>query len=74
VLANHGAALLGRSTVYPMAEIGLARALAQMGDNAGSAAAYDRFLQLWKNADEDSGPVAALLQEARLRRRSRGRA
>jgi serine/threonine-protein kinase len=74
VLAHRGAAVLGRSTVYPMAEIGLARALAQMGDTAGSAAAYDRFLELWKDADQDPGPGSALLQEARLRQRLRGKA
>jgi eukaryotic-like serine/threonine-protein kinase len=69
VLAHRGAAVLGRSTVYPMAEIGLARALAETGDTAGSAAAYDRFLVLWKDADADPGPGAGLVQEARLRRR-----
>ena len=74
VLAHRGAAVLGRSTVYPMAQIGLARALAETGDTAGSAAAYDRFLELWKDADADAEPAAALLQEARQRRASRGTA
>jgi hypothetical protein len=48
-----------------MAEVQLARALAARGDAAGSAAAYDRFLALWKGAD----PGEPLLLEARRRRR-----
>jgi eukaryotic-like serine/threonine-protein kinase len=69
VLAHRGAAVLGRSTVYPMAEIGLARALAETGDTAGRASGYDRFLVLWKDADADPGPGVAVVQEARLGRR-----
>ncbi len=62
--------VLGRSTVYPMAESGLARALAETGDTAGRASAYDRFLVLWKDVDADPGPGVAVVQEARLGRRS----
>jgi hypothetical protein len=60
-LLGGDAAVLVLSGVYVMAEIGLARALAETGDQAGSAAAQDRFLRLRKEAE----PVAVLLREAR---------
>ncbi len=65
VLSHRGAAAATSSTVYPMSQIGLARALAAAGDKAGSAAAYYRFIELWKDAD----PGQPLLVEARARTR-----
>jgi len=46
---------------YPLARLGLARALRLEGDVPGSRQAYARFLLDWKNADPDI-PV---LQQAR---------
>jgi tetratricopeptide (TPR) repeat protein len=51
-------------TVYSSALIGLARARVAAGDTAGARAAYDQFLDLWKDADAD----LALLAEARRER------
>jgi eukaryotic-like serine/threonine-protein kinase len=58
VLAHRGAMVEGMSTVYPMAQIQLARALAAAGDASGSAAAYYRFLELWQGADAGLPPVS----------------
>ncbi len=49
------------SPLYPLAHLGLARALASSGDRAGARQAYDTFLSLWKDADSDLLP----LKEAR---------
>ena len=46
------------------APLGLARALSESGDKAGSLAAYNAFLESWKDADRD----AALLAVARRER------
>jgi hypothetical protein len=35
-----------------LAQLGLARALAQAGDTAGSRTAYQDLLVLWKDADK----------------------
>jgi eukaryotic-like serine/threonine-protein kinase len=53
VLAHRGVALVLGSNVYPMAEIGAARAYAASGDRDSSIAAYQRFLALWADADQD---------------------
>ncbi len=65
VVSHRGAAAAGHSTVYPMSQIGLARALAATGDAGGSAAAYYRFIELWKDADAGQ----ALVAEARAKTR-----
>lgn len=65
VVAHRGAAAAGHSTMYPMSQIGLARALAATGDAAGSAAAYYRFIELWKDANSGQ----ALVAEARAKTR-----
>jgi DNA-binding winged helix-turn-helix (wHTH) protein/tetratricopeptide (TPR) repeat protein len=49
------------SPMYPLAYLGLARAYRLEGKRAESRAAYERFFDLWKNADTNT-PV---LQEAR---------
>ena len=38
---------------YPLAQLGLARALAAQGNQADSAAAYRTLLTMWKDADPD---------------------
>ena len=45
------------SPLYPLAHLGLARALASSGDREGAGRAYEAFLTLWKNADADLMPL-----------------
>jgi eukaryotic-like serine/threonine-protein kinase len=49
------------SPLYPLAHLGLARALASAGDRAGARQTYEAFLGFWKDADSDLLP----LKEAR---------
>ena len=58
----------GFGVLYPMAKLGLARAEASAGDVVASRAAYQSFLNDWKDADPDV-PVlkAARAELARLR-------
>ena len=63
VLAHRGVTFLVGSNVYPVAEIGVARAFADTGDLGNSAQAYRRFLELWKEADAGQ----PLLAEARAK-------
>jgi len=51
VLGHRGSAFAMGGTVYPMAEIGLARASSVAGDKAKSAAASQRLAVLWAGAD-----------------------
>ena len=60
VVDHRGMAFLMGSNVYPMAELGLARAYAAMGDKANSRVAYQRFAALWHEADRGQ----AVLEEA----------
>jgi eukaryotic-like serine/threonine-protein kinase len=53
MLVHRGVALALGSNVYPMAEIGLARAYAADEDKADSVVAYRRFLSLWGDADQN---------------------
>ena len=41
------------SWTYPLARLGIARALALQGDTANARIAYQDFFALWKNADPD---------------------
>jgi tetratricopeptide (TPR) repeat protein len=50
------------SPMYPLAHLGLGRALASGGDRAGARLAYQAFLSFWKDADSDLLP----LKQARL--------
>ena len=50
ILANPG---LGPDPAYPLAHLGLARALVAMGDLAGARREYKTFLAAWSNADDD---------------------
>jgi hypothetical protein len=52
------------SPAVPAAQLGLARALARLGDTAGSLSAYDDLLQMWAGADAD----LPLLQQAQAER------
>jgi serine/threonine protein kinase/tetratricopeptide (TPR) repeat protein len=65
VLSHRGLALIVGSNVYPMAQIGVARAFAYSGDTSNSADAYRRFAEMWKNADRNQ----SLLSEAILKSR-----
>jgi eukaryotic-like serine/threonine-protein kinase len=51
IVDHRGAAFVGGSTVYPMAEIGMARGYAAMGDKTNSAATYRRLGELWQQAE-----------------------
>jgi len=65
VLGHRGIALVLGSNVYPMAEIGVARAYAASGDKAASTAAYQRFLVLWGDADQDQPRVREALAKSK---------
>jgi serine/threonine-protein kinase len=49
--AHRGSSLLLSGNVYPMAELGVARAYAASRDKTESVEAYRRFLMLWKEGD-----------------------
>ena len=51
IIDHRGATFIAGSNMYPMAQIGLARAYAATGDKVNSVAAYKRFLELWQDAD-----------------------
>jgi len=52
IIAHRGVEA-GGGVLWPLAHLGLARAWALSGDTAASRGAYERFLALWKDADED---------------------
>jgi len=52
------------SYLYPLAQLGLARTLAQEHKTADSLASYEKFFLLWKDADPDE----PLLKQARAER------
>jgi DNA-binding winged helix-turn-helix (wHTH) protein/tetratricopeptide (TPR) repeat protein len=55
------------SPLFPLARLGLARALRLRGDVAGARRAYQAFLTAWKFADPDLPPlIAAKAELARL--------
>jgi serine/threonine-protein kinase len=49
--AHRGSSLLRNGSVYPMAELGVARAYAASRGKTSSLEAYRGFLVLWKEAD-----------------------
>jgi serine/threonine-protein kinase len=53
VLEHRGAAYLTRSPIYALAQAGLGRSFAALGDANNSAPAYKAFLENWKYADAD---------------------
>ena len=50
--AHRGSSLLLSTDVYPMAELGVARAYAASRDKTASVEGYRSFLMLWKEADQ----------------------
>jgi hypothetical protein len=59
ILSHAGEAPL--SILYPLAQLGLARAAVQAGDRSQALKAYQDFLNTWKDADPD----LPILQSAR---------
>jgi serine/threonine-protein kinase len=58
-VTNHrGAAYLSGSNVYPLAQLGLARALEASGDQIAGTAAYRRFLALSSAAEQGPSKTA----------------
>lgn len=51
------------SPLYPLAHLGLARALASRGDRADALRAYRAFFALWKDADPDLLPLKGARSE-----------
>jgi tetratricopeptide (TPR) repeat protein len=51
------------SVLYPLAELGLARAEARLQDVRDARAAYERVLAEWKDADPDLPPLRAARAE-----------
>ncbi len=66
VLSHPGIAM--NFITFPLAQLGLARSLALEGRQAEAAAEYDRFLDLWRDAD---GEVAVLKEAIAERDRVR---
>lgn len=65
MLAHRGMASLVGGNVYPMAEIGVARAYAAVGNKGDSTIAYKRFLALWDGADIGHPRVKEALTKSR---------
>lgn len=63
ILLHRGAATLTCAPVYPMAELGLARAYAASGDQGNSAAAYRLFLEMWQTGAAAGDPLVAEAQQ-----------
>ena len=61
LLEHRGSTTLANPVLYAMAQHGLAVAYAASGDEANSAEAYAKFLNLWDAAD----PALTLLRDAR---------
>ncbi len=60
------------SPLYPLAHLGLARALASAGDRGGAIEAYLAFVAMWSDADPERQPLKdALLEVSRLQREAR---
>jgi hypothetical protein len=65
VLEHRGASYLSRSPIYALAQAGLGRSFAALGDANNSAPAYKSFLESWKYGDADQ----PLMIEARAHAR-----
>ena len=57
VLGHRGASTLVNPMLYPMAQLGEARAYAASGDDASSLAAYRKLVAFWGTADPNLLPV-----------------
>ena len=53
ILRNRGAITLYNAVLYPMAQLGLARAYVAIGDAVDSTTAYRGFLDMWKGDPND---------------------
>jgi outer membrane protein assembly factor BamD (BamD/ComL family) len=51
------------SPLYPLAQLGIARAAVISGDNAAARTAYQDFFALWKDADANLPALVAAHQE-----------
>ena len=51
LIENRG--LLRVNVLFPLAHLGLGRALVIAGDETGAAKSYQEFFALWKDADPD---------------------
>jgi eukaryotic-like serine/threonine-protein kinase len=60
---QRGAALALGYQTFPQALLGLARAYAMQGDKAHAREAYQKFFDLWKNADQDLPQLIAARKE-----------
>ena len=69
VLSHRGVAFILGSDVFPMAQVGVARAAWANHDREAGAAAYIKFLSLWPHAD----PNDPLIREALTRTKSKAR-
>ena len=65
ILSHRGITLVVGSNVYPMAELGVARAFAESGDQSNSQAAYQRFAELWNGADRRQPMMVEALAKGR---------
>jgi tetratricopeptide (TPR) repeat protein len=61
ILDHRGWSLV--SPLYPLAQLGLARAAAMNGDTPGARKAYQDFFVLWKDADATLPPLVAARAE-----------
>jgi hypothetical protein len=59
VIEHRGSSPL--AIAYPLAQLGLARASALLGDTSEAQRAYQQFLEMWKSAD----PGSRQLRQAR---------
>ncbi len=56
--------LMPTSPIYPLAQLGLARATAMAGDTTKARASYQAFLRLWQEADADIRPLNEAREES----------
>jgi len=65
VTGHRGAAYLGGSNVYSLAQLGLARALEASGDQVAGTDAYRKFLALWSAGDQSRPKSAGVIAARR---------
>ena len=58
-----GVAIALTYQTYPQSQLGLARAYAMQGDKAHAREAYQKFFDMWKNADQDLPQLIAAKKE-----------
>ncbi len=65
VLAHRGVAAMLMNDVYPLAQLGEARAFAQSGDAGNATTAYKKFVDLWPNGDVRIPAMAEAVRAAK---------